>query len=182
MDVRLVVVGGKSRHREIRLPPTVFVIGRHPKCHLRPHSGLVSKLHCAIASWAGRVIVKDLGSANGTFVNQTRVTDRTNVRDGDLLEVGDLAFAFRIRKGERGRVSSSSVIDEQESGWLLDAPGDSLVLDPASQTLIPSLKAREPAQSGEASLRRKKARGSGALSAGQYLREYLRRRKRSRGD
>ncbi len=177
MDVRLVVVGGKPLHKEILLPPTVFVIGRHPQCHLRPHSGLVSKLHCAIARWAGEVIVKDLGSANGTFVNQAKIKDRAVVRDGDVLEVGDLAFAFRIRRNEPA--SREKTPDEKDISWLLNAPGDSLVLDPASSTLIVLAKDLDSRGKGTALARRKVA-GSRSLSAGKHLREYVQRRKRNR--
>src|SRR5262249_47976308 len=62
MEVKLVVETGSARGRVIPLPTTVFTIGRGSKCHLRPHSLEVSKLHCAIAHWAGKVSVRDLKS------------------------------------------------------------------------------------------------------------------------
>ena len=51
---------GKQKDRTIPLPGTLFIIGRDPLCHLRPHSNLVSRRHCAIACWGERVLVRDL--------------------------------------------------------------------------------------------------------------------------
>ena len=75
MEVRLIVREGKSRGRDIPLPSTIFVIGRGQQCHLRPHCRLVSKLHCAIARWAGKVVVRDLKSSNGTYINNHRIVE-----------------------------------------------------------------------------------------------------------
>ena len=86
MEVKLVVLNGKHKDREIPLPSTIFLIGRDRQCHLRPHCPLVSKLHCAIAPWAGRVRVRDLKSRNGTFLNGQPIDGEVLVGDGDRLQ------------------------------------------------------------------------------------------------
>ena len=43
MEVKLVVLTGKQKNREIPLPRTIFLIGRGKECHLRVHSALVSR-------------------------------------------------------------------------------------------------------------------------------------------
>src|SRR5437660_171217 len=98
MDVRLIVTTGKARGREVPLPSTIFVIGRGPRCHLRPHCPSVSKLHCAIARWAGKLVVRDLKSHNGTFLNSARVVGEARAHDGDVLRVGSLTFTFRVQE------------------------------------------------------------------------------------
>jgi pSer/pThr/pTyr-binding forkhead associated (FHA) protein len=75
----------------------MFLIGRDADCHLRLHSHQVSRRHCAIACWAGKVLVRDLKSANGTFINNQRIVGEVKVGDGDRLQVGPLAFVFRLK-------------------------------------------------------------------------------------
>src|SRR5262245_22552630 len=101
MDAALVVLEGKHKGCEIPLPETMFLIGRDRQCHLRPNCRQVSKRHCCIAAWAGKVRVRDLKSSNGTFVNGRPVDGEMLVADGDRLQVGTLVFAFKI-KAEKG--------------------------------------------------------------------------------
>jgi len=164
MEVKLVVVQGRPKGKEIPLPSTVFVIGRDSKCHLRPHCELVSQMHCAIARQAGRVIVRDLHSANGTFVNEQLVQGQATVKDGDELRVGTLAFSFRI-KIDANETTPVQVVDEGDVEWLIQSPSDSSVLEPGHGTHI----GHTPIQELET--------GSQRVSAGEYLRDYLKRPK-----
>src|SRR5262245_43551614 len=132
MNVKLVVLEGKHRGREIPLPETIFLIGRDPQCHLRPHCQGVSKLHCAIAAWAGKVRVRDLKSSNGTFLNGRPIRDEVGAGDGDRLQVGTLVFAFRIKAEDDA--PQRAPVSERDVEWLLDSPNDSAVLDPPTVT------------------------------------------------
>jgi pSer/pThr/pTyr-binding forkhead associated (FHA) protein len=64
-------------------------IGRAPGCSV-PLSDdtFVSQLHARIYVRDGRPFVEDLGSTNGTFVNQTRLTGTMPLNRGDRLQVG----------------------------------------------------------------------------------------------
>jgi pSer/pThr/pTyr-binding forkhead associated (FHA) protein len=161
MEVKLVVAHGPLQGRVVPLPPTVFLIGRGPRCHLRPHCRLVSKLHCAIARWAGKVVVRDLKSANGTFVNDCRVQGETRVNDGDTLKVGTLAFTFRIHTGDE--VLPFQVILPGDVQWLMDEPSDS-----------PVLRVIETQRVDVCSMNLGAPDEPGTLSAGEYLRDHLR--------
>ncbi len=114
MEVKLLVLEGKHKDREIPLPETIFLIGRDKQCHLRPHCQLVSKLHCAIAAWAGKVRVRDLKSRNGTFLNGQPVQGEVLVGDGDRLQVGraHIRAIGETEVDERGRGKNES--DDQE--------------------------------------------------------------------
>src|SRR5262249_35687408 len=137
MDVRLVVVEGVHKDRVIPLPLTVFVIGRGPQCHLRPHCTQVSNLHCAIARWAGKVLVRDLKSANGAYLNDQRIHGEVVAHDGDVLRVGRLVFAFHIHIYEADPVPRPVVVDQVELEWLMASPSDSVTLEPTQRTVIP---------------------------------------------
>jgi len=61
----------------------------------------VSRLHAELEAIAGEWTVTDDGlSRNGTFVNGTRISGRTRLRDGDLLRVGQTSIAYRRPEAE----------------------------------------------------------------------------------
>lgn len=92
----LIVLGGVHDGRILSSLPLPFLIGRETKCNLRPSSDVVSPRHCVIESRQGRPIVRDLDSANGTFVNGIRVSCDLPLLDGDELEVGPLRFMVNV--------------------------------------------------------------------------------------
>ncbi|HMO15966.1 MAG TPA: FHA domain-containing protein [Pirellulaceae bacterium] len=96
MQVKLKVRGGKHEGREIALTVPEFVIGRGDEAHLRPSSDLVSRRHCSIKVTEGKVIVADLGSRNGTYVNDTLLEKPHEAAPGDLLRIGKLEFELVI--------------------------------------------------------------------------------------
>ena len=96
MQVKLKVIGGKNDGREIRISVPEFVIGRGEEAHLRPSSDLVSRHHCALKLENGSVVISDLGSRNGTFVNGEKIESPHVARVGDTLRIGRLQFEVLI--------------------------------------------------------------------------------------
>ena len=96
MQVSLKVVGGKNDGRLIAINVPEFVIGRGETAHLRPQSDLVSRAHCSVLVADGKVVLRDLGSRNGTFLNDERLEGEQQVTIGDLFRVGRLQFEFQI--------------------------------------------------------------------------------------
>jgi pSer/pThr/pTyr-binding forkhead associated (FHA) protein len=172
MEVKLVVAEGVAKGRVIPLPPTVFLIGRGPQCHLRPHCTLVSKLHCAIARWAGKVVVRDLKSANGTYINEKRIQAEVRIHDGDTLRVGALAFIFSV-KAECDDLMPVQVVREGDVRWLLESPDESGTLKTADTKCY---EIAELAKEEGGAL--PKVNGNVTLSAGQFLRDYVKKVKR----
>lgn len=169
MEVKLVVLEGKNKDRQIPLPETIFMIGRDPQCHLRPHCQGVSKLHCAIAAWAGKVRVRDLKSRNGTFLNGQAIQGEVTVSDGDQLRVGTLVFQFQIKPEEEPLRPGGLANDDHNLEWLLNHVGDSGVFETGNETtVLPVAEAIDL----------EAAPGSKAVSAGQHLRAYLKQRMR----
>jgi pSer/pThr/pTyr-binding forkhead associated (FHA) protein len=171
MNANLVVLVGKQKGREIPLPETMFIIGRDPLCHLRPHSSLVSRRHCAIARWNGRILIRDLKSANGTFVNHKRIKNQLEVQNGDILDVGDISFSFQIMRDENEIVQD---LKEDAVEWLMSDADDSAVLDPGVSTMMFDVSNLNlPQEEAPKSDANKKDQGSKSLSAGKYLKDYL---------
>lgn len=98
MSVKLMVLAGSHEGKEIAINQDKFLIGRSDECHLRPKSESVSRRHCAIIQKDGRVLLLDLKSRNGTFVNDKQLSpDKAKIlKDGDKLRIGKLEFTMVI--------------------------------------------------------------------------------------
>jgi pSer/pThr/pTyr-binding forkhead associated (FHA) protein len=96
MKLTLVVAtSGSNQGKAIPILPAQFLIGRHLQCQLRPSNPLISDRHCALLRREGKAFLRDLGSTNGTFVNDRQIKGKIELLDGDELRVGPLAFTVR---------------------------------------------------------------------------------------
>ena len=68
--------------------------GRSPKCEVHINEQSVSRRHCTLAVQDDGVLVTDLGSANGTYLNERQV-DQALARPGDYLRVGSSVLELR---------------------------------------------------------------------------------------
>jgi pSer/pThr/pTyr-binding forkhead associated (FHA) protein len=96
MQVKLKVIGGKNDGREISLAVPEFIIGRGEEAHLKPSSDLISRKHCSIKVRDNDVVITDLGSRNGTFINGEPIKGEYLAKVGDVLRVGRLQFEVLI--------------------------------------------------------------------------------------
>lgn len=96
MEVKLIVVNGKQAGKEIPVSVPKFLIGRGEECQIRPQSSLVSRKHCAILIEEGSVVIEDLHSTNGTFVNDAKLLQRYELKNGDRIKVGMLDLEVRL--------------------------------------------------------------------------------------
>jgi len=122
MIAKLIVASGKSAGRAIAIKRNKLLIGRAEECDVRPLSEEVSRRHCAITVGPTEVWVEDLGSRNGTFVNGTKLTERTKVVDGDIVRVGSLELKVSCTlppqqpTGSEDDVSRCLMADDQPAG------------------------------------------------------------------
>jgi pSer/pThr/pTyr-binding forkhead associated (FHA) protein len=104
----------------IEIVKDMTLVGRKDDCDLRlPHKS-VSKMHCVIVKTDGLLLVRDLGSTNGTRVNGQRVR-RAALLPNDLLSIA--SFKFRVALGpDNARVSEEDrtrPLDARELARLL---------------------------------------------------------------
>ncbi len=93
MQVLLRIANGKSNVRKVRIQSDT-VIGRSPECQLKVASNQISRRHCQIVIRDTVVAIKDLGSANGTFVNGRQVPPEVEIplTPGTRVMLGPLQF------------------------------------------------------------------------------------------
>lgn len=94
----LILYSGADAGQRFDLQPGSMYIGRVPESHVRIDDSGVSRHHAELlVSAGGSVVVNDLGSANGTLVNDQRIEAPTLLKDGDLIRVSKFVLRFHSR-------------------------------------------------------------------------------------
>jgi hypothetical protein len=81
--------------KEIPITAAEFRIGKDPSCQLKPASG-VSDKHCAFLVKQGKLFLVDLGSSEGTFVNDNKISAEVELKLKDKVKVGPLLFEVKF--------------------------------------------------------------------------------------
>ena len=93
----LVQIYGKDLGRRYELSEDTLTLGRDPDNQVVVDTDSVSRRHAMIESENGERYVIDLGSTNGTYLNDSLI-ERAQLRTGDLLKIGDTIFKFLCGK------------------------------------------------------------------------------------
>lgn len=92
----LVVVRGEvSKGERLKLKSGGSVIGRSPEADVVIDDPYASEFHARVGPQDGKVVVYDLGSTNGTYVNGRRVAAPTTVVKGDTVQIGKTIIEVR---------------------------------------------------------------------------------------
>ena len=90
----LVVYSGGDTGRQITLPEGTSTIGRSAAASLQIDGSGLSRLHAEVVVDGAQVLLRDLGSANGSFVQDMRLSGTRQLRDGDRLRLGSVLLKF----------------------------------------------------------------------------------------
>jgi pSer/pThr/pTyr-binding forkhead associated (FHA) protein len=136
LEVVLIRVTESGQQQPVPLTREKTIIGRLDDCHIRIPIGGVSRKHCEIVIADGSIVVNDLGSSNGTFVNQDKV-ESLPVASGDLVSVGGMVFVVTVN-GEPNDFDPEIMYEE----GLPDVADASVA--PAVSTSAPAPAEQEP--------------------------------------
>jgi two-component system cell cycle response regulator len=89
----LVVIYGDELGKKYNLNTPSVVVGRSSKCDIQIDQESISRNHSKIVNTGKSILVRDLGSTNGTYVNDEPVEEYV-LRDGDLIKIGRTIFKF----------------------------------------------------------------------------------------
>ena len=152
MEAKLIVVGGKASKGAVALK-LPSVIGRGREAGLTIAHPMISRRHCEIFESDGLLMVRDLGSLNGTVIDGRRIKEAPLPPDGEFT-VGPLTFRAQYEyAGDLGALPETVLADpvppkpEQPKEPWADSPqpaavGGQVPFDPLTETLPP---ADEPA-------------------------------------
>ena len=95
MNVSLIMFRENGEQKQFQIEAGKTVIGRKEDCGLRIPLGEISRKHAILMVDEKAVTLRDLGSANGTYVNNKRVTEQ-ELQAGDHIVIGPLVFTVQI--------------------------------------------------------------------------------------
>lgn len=117
MLVTLEVVDGPERGRTFDFTEAdAFLIGRSPRAHLRLDpvaDPYISRTHCLLEVRPPRCVLTDLGSTNGTKVNDRRVR-HAELADGDLIRVGHTAIRLKVVTASAEESAPTTGVEPEE--------------------------------------------------------------------
>ncbi len=132
----LIIQSGKLLGKRLVLPVKEMVVGRDDKCDLRIGSALVSRTHCTLKRTDQGIVVTDLQSQNGTYVNDLPIKSPTLLHEGDVLRIGSTLFSVPVTHKPKPMVEAPS--DDDISQWLTNSGSNNSGADTA---VIPTYQA-----------------------------------------
>lgn len=114
--------GGESRRETFR-DGGLITIGRSPDNDVMLLCPRVSKHHATAQVTGGVVVLRDLASMNGTFVNGVQVRSQATLTHGDLVQIGDFVLSFDPGRPEP---PAPAEVDEPTSTGLEPSLGEAI--------------------------------------------------------
>lgn len=89
----LVVRAGPNAGSTFAVDKDLITAGRHPESDIFLDDITVSRRHAEVRREEGRLVVRDVGSLNGTYLNRERI-EQGDLNDGDTVQVGKFKLVF----------------------------------------------------------------------------------------
>lgn len=99
--------GGVQRSIQIRTAP--ITLGRVPVCDVVLDGSMISRVHCRVQLIGDQVMVTDLNSTNGTFVDGQRIIGTVSLQHGAVLQIGSHKLTYERRT--RREIEEAAAID-----------------------------------------------------------------------
>lgn len=149
---KFVILTGKHQGQRMSLPQRELIAGRDEGCELRLTGTEVSRRHTKLRIDGESVYVSDLGSRNGTLVNDVLIAKETLLQPGDIVRIGAMAFQLDAPKPKaapkpiavpppsaNGLVDVKLATEDSIANWLTDdeplsGTGDSTIVSKSSSS------------------------------------------------
>lgn len=111
------VVGGDLNGTIFDLIDGQNVVGRNPDCEISLDFGGISRKHFVVNLNGTNAEIKDLGSSNGTFVNNSKIAKNIILNKGDMVKIGTIALKY-LPKGDTERLTYDKLHEEANTDGL----------------------------------------------------------------
>jgi predicted component of type VI protein secretion system len=156
-DLILEIVEGPGAGKQVPVDG-VLDVGRDPGLALHlDEDGQVSRRHARFSRSSGGVVLEDLGSTNGTYLNEQPISTPRMLRPGDKVRLGLTVLELRTRQQVAARPSAVQArpaltaidndilvqVPEAELAPVADVPPAGPIAAPAAQPVPPPFRAEE---------------------------------------
>lgn len=132
----LILQSGSQKGKRLLLPDGKnILVGRGEECRIRLVSSTVSRKHCLLRTAAGEIWVRDLGSQNGTYINDQLIEQPVRLEPGDVLRIGTTVFQVPGTKPPASETTEPHASESVLADWLAEEatpaaqdPGDTTIL------------------------------------------------------
>ena len=169
---------GEAAFQTVSFRGNSMEAGRDPKCDIPLDFPMVSWRHARLTRTPEGILVEDLGSRNGTYLNGLRVTGKVLARPGQEIGLGSVRFQL-MENGQLAQRDYNGKVTIEAKEIVVHAPNGKRLLDAVSLTVFPYelVAMMGPAGAGKTTLLKalngytRPARGT-VLFRGQSLYDY----------
>ncbi len=118
---KLVFVGEPFDGRTCELKLETTTVGRSSQNQLCIQDASVSARHCDILANGSEIIIRDLKSSNGTFVNAVRIDGQAQLKHGQILRIGNVNARLELSQADASETASDMTAVYQHAKAVRDA-------------------------------------------------------------
>jgi pSer/pThr/pTyr-binding forkhead associated (FHA) protein len=96
MKLHLTQTGPLPVDERVNIDHFPFIMGRSSSCDYQVFHPMVSRKHCELIWSNAGVLIEDLHSSNGTYVNGHRVKNKEELHDGDEINLGCISYRVTV--------------------------------------------------------------------------------------
>ena len=111
------VVGGDLNGTIFDLLDGETIVGRSPECTIPLEFQGISRKHFKVQVKNENCEIEDMGSSNGTFLNNTKIEGSTALTKGDMVKLGSIALKY-LPKGDTERLTYDKLHEEANTDGL----------------------------------------------------------------
>lgn len=106
----LIMTDDRAGPRRVEIQGTPFSVGRVSPSDLILEGAMVSRRHCVFAEHDGVMVLRDLGSTNGTYVDGEKIVDAVTLTDGAVVGIGP--HILRYQRREASEAAETLALDQ----------------------------------------------------------------------
>jgi ABC-type multidrug transport system ATPase subunit/ABC-type multidrug transport system permease subunit len=127
---------GEAAFQKVSFRGDTMEVGRDPKCEISLDLPMVSWHHARLTKTPAGILVEDLGSRNGTYVNGVRAIGKVLAKAGQEIGLGSVRFQL-LESGELAQRDYNGKVTIEAKDIVVHAPNGKRLLDAVSLTVFP---------------------------------------------